>query len=160
MGDTVWETPGICPEAEPVYRGTPSPGLGLELQVGGIHLEGAADHIFPPLLDPVSAHDEGVFQRFRVIFHHDVDPAPPVDPDHLRLHAEEGELQLGGLRCGQDGIGSIPLRDGSLPVGAADDADAGDRLARGVRHHAGDREPFLRRQPGGGEQQQAEGKKI
>ena len=24
IGDTVWETPGICPEAEPVYRGTPS----------------------------------------------------------------------------------------------------------------------------------------
>ena len=125
------------------------PGLGLELEVGGVHLKSAADHILAPLLDAVGAHDEGVFKGLCIVFQDDVDPAPSVDPDHLRLHPEEGELQFGGFRSGQDGIGPVPLRDGSLPVGGADDADAGDRFTLRIRDDAGDREPFLRRQPGG-----------
>ena len=112
------------------------------------------------MLDTVSAHDKGVLQRLRIIFQNDIDPAPPVNPDRLRLHAEEGELQFGGFRSRQDGIGPIPFRDGPLPVGAADDADAGDRLALRVRDDAGDREPALRRQPGGGKQQQTEDEKV
>ena len=125
------------------------PRLRLVLKVRGVHLERASGHIFPALLDAVGADNQGVFQRLRVILHLDVDPGSAVHLDGLRLESHEGEHQFGLVGGRQDGIGAVLVRDGALPVGVADDADARDGLPGGVGDDAGDPECPLRRQRNG-----------